>query len=55
MEEYKAASDATCLAEVTNNKTADVANSEMAAYTTGTKKPKTKEESDGTKIVKNGI
>lgn len=55
MEENKAASDATCLSEVTNSKTAEVANSDMTANTTGTKKPKTKEESAETKLAKNGI
>lgn len=56
MEEKIAASDAKCLSEVTNSKTgAEGANSDTTANTTATKKPKTKEESDETKLVKNGI
>lgn len=55
MEENKAASDANCLSEVTNSKTAEVENinSETTVNTAGSKKPKTKEGSDGTKLAKN--
>lgn len=53
MEENKTSVEATCLSEVTNSKTVELETTEMTANTTGTKKTKTKEDGDGTKIANN--